>query len=60
MLNQSVSQNNERLIRYADVLLLLAEAKILAGRRPLAEVLRDGRPRDLRPDHRPRARSRAA
>ena len=31
MLNQSVSQNNERLIRYADVLLLLAEAKILGS-----------------------------
>ena len=31
MLNQSVSQNNERLIRYADVLLLLAEAKLLAS-----------------------------
>jgi starch-binding outer membrane protein, SusD/RagB family len=31
MLNQSVSQNNERLIRYGDVLLLLAEAKLLAS-----------------------------
>jgi hypothetical protein len=31
MLNQSVSQNNERLIRYADVLLLLAEAKLLGN-----------------------------
>jgi hypothetical protein len=31
MLNQSVSQNNERLIRYADVLLLLAEAKLLGS-----------------------------
>jgi hypothetical protein len=29
MLNQSVDQTNERLIRYADVLLLLAEAKLL-------------------------------
>ncbi|HET8654555.1 MAG TPA: RagB/SusD family nutrient uptake outer membrane protein [Longimicrobiaceae bacterium] len=29
MLNQSVSQNNERLIRYSDVLLMLAEAKLL-------------------------------
>jgi hypothetical protein len=31
MLNQSVSQNNERLIRYADVLLMLAEAKLLGS-----------------------------
>lgn len=31
MLNQSVSQNNERLIRYADVLLLLAEARLLGN-----------------------------
>lgn len=30
-LNQSVSQNNERLIRYADVLLMLAEAKLLGS-----------------------------
>jgi hypothetical protein len=29
MLNQSVDQTNERLIRYADVLLLLAEARLL-------------------------------
>jgi hypothetical protein len=31
MLNQSVSRNNERLIRYADVLLLLAEARLLGN-----------------------------
>ena len=50
MLNQSVSQNNERLIRYADVLLLLAEAKILgsgdlAGAAALINEVR-GRARD--------------
>jgi starch-binding outer membrane protein, SusD/RagB family len=31
MLNQSVGQNNERLIRYADVLLNLAEARLLGN-----------------------------
>jgi hypothetical protein len=31
MMNQSVSQNNERLIRYAEVLLLLAEARLFAN-----------------------------
>lgn len=30
-LNQSVSRNNERLIRYADVLLMLAEARLLGS-----------------------------
>ena len=30
-LNQSVSQNNERLLRYGDVLLMLAEAKLLGS-----------------------------
>jgi starch-binding outer membrane protein, SusD/RagB family len=35
-LNQSVSRNNERIIRYADVLLLLAEAKIEGPQQDLA------------------------